>query len=421
MNHDILSAARQKFYSALKSLVEFGNSGSFFDDVSNLDCFFSEMRNITFVIQKSLETKDNKEKYVAVRDKYLVGDTMAWFVDMRNATTKEKPFPLKKELVIEIYSPQGTFTLKNKELIVDVNQSFEHALGIIKEVFIKEFKQPELFFSAKIRFWDSDTDVDLYPKIKTGIIQMFRFMESIQDLFPCDCSECSSLQKLISEAYQLVQCKEISFVKDYSFEQELIEGDPVGLFFSIDNSEMIQFSDLRSPMDGPIFGTAKGCILNSFISFVSIHIFVYRMQHEIMPVFMIVYSDNTQKTIPFVATVKTTYYRMVQELCANTDFNEVNAIFYCGEFYEYDKESQDLRDFDKPYSERIKIPHKDMLGFTMLVKGGEELTIYFDENKIENDEYVRKEIKAAISRKAKDTWVFDWLTPIKQKLNNEKS
>ena len=52
-NHEILAPALQKFYSALKSLDEFGRDGNFFDDVSNLDKFFSEFRNITFVIQKT--------------------------------------------------------------------------------------------------------------------------------------------------------------------------------------------------------------------------------------------------------------------------------------------------------------------------------------------------------------------------------
>ena len=36
-NHEILGPALQKYYSALKSLYDFGQHGDFFDDVSNLD------------------------------------------------------------------------------------------------------------------------------------------------------------------------------------------------------------------------------------------------------------------------------------------------------------------------------------------------------------------------------------------------
>ena len=66
-NHEILAPALQKFYSALKSLDEFGRYGIFFDDVSNLDKFFSEFRNITFVIQKNLKTEENKKTYEELR------------------------------------------------------------------------------------------------------------------------------------------------------------------------------------------------------------------------------------------------------------------------------------------------------------------------------------------------------------------
>ena len=36
-DHEIISAAFQKYFSALKALDTFGKSGSFFDDVSSLD------------------------------------------------------------------------------------------------------------------------------------------------------------------------------------------------------------------------------------------------------------------------------------------------------------------------------------------------------------------------------------------------
>lgn len=59
-NHSIIFPALQKYYSALKSLDDFGCHGNFFDDVSHLDTFFSEFRNITFVVQKELKTKDKR-------------------------------------------------------------------------------------------------------------------------------------------------------------------------------------------------------------------------------------------------------------------------------------------------------------------------------------------------------------------------
>ena len=99
-NHEILSPALQKFYSALTSLDEFGKNGDFFDDVSNLDKFFSEFRNITFVIQKSLKTDENKEIYKKLRDTILSGDTLKWFVNTRNKTTRNHLNSRKNLLLI---------------------------------------------------------------------------------------------------------------------------------------------------------------------------------------------------------------------------------------------------------------------------------------------------------------------------------
>lgn len=93
-NYNVLLSALQKCYSALKPLCDFGQRGDFFDDVSNLDKFFSEFRNITFVVQKWVGTEENKEIYAKLRAQYLSREIPKWLVDTRNKTTKEKLFDL---------------------------------------------------------------------------------------------------------------------------------------------------------------------------------------------------------------------------------------------------------------------------------------------------------------------------------------
>lgn len=51
----LLYPAYQKFYSSLSSLERFDKEGNFFNNISCLDAFFSEYRNITFVIQAALK------------------------------------------------------------------------------------------------------------------------------------------------------------------------------------------------------------------------------------------------------------------------------------------------------------------------------------------------------------------------------
>ncbi len=59
----------QKFYSALKNIEEFSISNDLFDNVSLLDNFFSEFRNITFIAQKSFTDIGIKREYENIRNK----------------------------------------------------------------------------------------------------------------------------------------------------------------------------------------------------------------------------------------------------------------------------------------------------------------------------------------------------------------
>lgn len=53
----ILFPAYQKFYSILSHLERFDKESNFFDNISAIDSFFNEYRNVTFVMQESLSDK----------------------------------------------------------------------------------------------------------------------------------------------------------------------------------------------------------------------------------------------------------------------------------------------------------------------------------------------------------------------------
>lgn len=55
--------AFQKFYNALSSLERFDKNKDFFENISSLDNFFTEYRNITFVLQKAISKTSYDVKY----------------------------------------------------------------------------------------------------------------------------------------------------------------------------------------------------------------------------------------------------------------------------------------------------------------------------------------------------------------------
>ena len=117
---DLLYPAFQKFYSALSSLERFRKEKSFFENISSLDTFFSEFRNVTFVLQKSLAHTGYMSLYEKLRNKYL--SELKWFVENRNETTKEHPFELVKKIEITAYMPWGSFEILEKQFSVNDDQ-----------------------------------------------------------------------------------------------------------------------------------------------------------------------------------------------------------------------------------------------------------------------------------------------------------
>ena len=120
--------------------------------------------------------------------------------------------------------------------------------------------------------------------------------------------------------------------------------------------------------------------------------------------------------IPFTASIKTAFYRTVQEIINMKDFKEVTAVFWCGEYYIYDVE-QFSNINEKSYSERIHNAQKEVLSFVMIAKGSDELNIMLDESRIDDMEYISKQFKQAKWCKLDDAVSCDWLNPIRLKLN----
>lgn len=418
-NHDVQFSALQKYYSSLKSLDNFGMSGNFFDDVSSLDTFFSEFRNITFVIQKAVGAGEGKQVYEKLRDEYLTGDSLKWFMDVRTKVVHQNPFPLKKALIIDVYLMGGTVRLNSPTLLVDLDKTFDDALNAIKCIFIDELKLIEVFFSAKIVFNEDGADIELYPQIKNGLAQMNTFMGKIQEQFPCTCSNCSALKGLIEPLYQQALVKELCFVNDYAYEpnKELTVAERGEIYFGIGESNSLALSEMRVSPIGSLFGDTGGCIFNEFQNFIISHIAMFQVQeHNIMPVFIIHYSDNTQQVMPFITDTKSTFYRKVNEISENINFENVIAVFFCGEQYHYTPE-QYADIINKPYSERISMASKELLCFNMLLNGGHEWFVSFDESKIDDIQYVKEQIKNIQQADDADNHTLHFLAPIKAKLN----
>lgn len=131
---DYLFPALQKYYSALNSLERFNKEANFFDNISALDSFFSEYRNVTFVLQKSIAHTDYKTIYEKNREKYL--SSCRWMIDKRNETTKEHPFQLVKQIDILVFFPFAGMHVLSKTFSVENDVKLSDLLDDLKSFFV---------------------------------------------------------------------------------------------------------------------------------------------------------------------------------------------------------------------------------------------------------------------------------------------
>ncbi|RYX87256.1 hypothetical protein EON73_01760 [bacterium] len=149
----LLYPAFHKFYSALNSLEKFEKGTNFFDNITYLDNFFSEYRNITFVLQKSLGNTKFISIYETLRDRYLVNNVGKWFVDKRNAVLKQQPFDLEKRVAISIYSSEETVELPELTFTIDDDVEYSTIIDSLRKTFLK-ISPLEVMFSAEFFFYE---------------------------------------------------------------------------------------------------------------------------------------------------------------------------------------------------------------------------------------------------------------------------
>ena len=182
----LLYPAYQKLYSALSSLERFGNEADFFNNISCLDTFFSEYRNVTFVVQSQLKHTEFWGAYERNRDKYL---TDHWFVDKRNETIKQQPFRLIKRINLTVFLPYYGFSVLEKEFSVENDTKLDSLFPAL-ELFFSDIKDEEIFFSVAFSFREDNSDIDLFDKLIAGNSAMMQFMMAMEQDIGQSCPLC---------------------------------------------------------------------------------------------------------------------------------------------------------------------------------------------------------------------------------------
>lgn len=334
----MLYSAFQKFYSALRQLEQFQKGNNFFDNVSSLDAFFAEYRNVTFIIQKVLSHTKYKNIYEELRDEYFVGDTIStWFVKKRNEVTKENPFQLEKSVDIMVFSKSGIFK-DSRIFTVENDEEYQSVLDSIK-TYLLSFCELEVHFSVEFIYREIGREEKLFDYISHGISNMWKFLLELGKRVTERSELVEQLNEIIAKHPFLIAPINIYFIDDYiyfSLRGEFQKGLTTRMF--IPGWKRLPIERLGDALGIP------DCMVPSdieqyvklFWRFVISHSICYSMQGTIMPSFWVVYQDDTIDYVMFDFTVRTTVYRNIYEIANRiSDESDIKAILYVGETYRY--------------------------------------------------------------------------------------
>ena len=414
----LLYPAMQKFYSALNCLEQFKKGNNFFDNISSLDSFFSEYRNVTFVLQKSLAHTEYEDIYEKNREQHLKNETCKWFIDKRNEVLKQHPFYLEKKVIITVYSPQTSIALPEQIFTIENDVEYSTLIESLKSFLIK-INHVEVFFSVEFSFYEKGVGKELYDNLIEGINKMQQFLLAMKDEIQEECNLCNQLQQRIDKLTFYKVPKNMLFIDDYVYYCQENKFEK--------SSRMEAQSGIPKNTKLPLFGFFDsikqhfGEQENDFFYFITLHTVIFDMQKTLMPTFMIIYEDDTFELTSFTGSIKTTVYRKINDIAKRIEQDSIKLVFFVTEMLNYKNSQNDYIDILKTNSnERAKHRTSESLCFFMLNRNLQYQSFAFDSDKVGNMEYVGSILKNPVN----EYMDINFLQPIKdefRRLNDKNS
>jgi len=398
----LLYPAYQKFYSALTSLERFRKEADFFDNISCLDLFFSEYRNVTFAIQSQLKHTNHFSFYEEARDRYL---TDHWFVEKRNETIKQQPFRLVKRISLSVYTPSEEIEIVEQEFTTENDIPLSSLYNEIKE-FFDRFYDEEIFFSTSYSFFENGSSIDLFVKIKTGIESMKSFLDSMDKEIGEACTLCEQLKDKIKHISLFNTPADFFLTDDYVYYKNTNDFEKANRIAMITPGGSKYIS--RAPInilttasyvhsDGTPFGAFTG--MNAILRLIE-------PEMEIMPALLVVYGDDTFDMDVFQADIKTTIYRKINEIAKSIAVSNIREVCFMTIYAVISVE----KDMPVVSRERIALAHSEILVIASVDSNLNEKEYVFEGDQMGNAQYIYKTINDGFSKKLSSSRVN--LSPI---------
>lgn len=400
MKKCFLCNSYQKFYSSLLSLKEFIDSKDFFVMVSSLDKFFSEYRNITFVLQKSISGLDYDNMYEQLNKKYIINNENKWLKDKRNEVLKEEPFNLQKIIFVNVYLwGKSNNIIKNKYSFENWDDAEELTNQIKKK--LKFYNSPEIYLSVQIIFKEKNKEIDIMEYIQLGINNMLSFLEEFELERDANCDNCEKLKSRIFELIGNIKFQNKMFERDYEYipRTNVLEEKSIMEVMGKIGTSILDLSERRMAVKENFFFKDIDTLDKMFEKFIAMHTLIYAMQKRyIMPAIFVFYNDDTFSVDSFLAESKSTIYRKINNIASKIERDSIIAVFVVWESYFMNVNNINMND---TYENRVK-NSETKLCFYYIDKRLNEKSTMIDSKLIQDDDNLHKVVRQAISNISND-------------------
>lgn len=393
----LLLPALQKFYNALKHLEQFSLESSFFDNIGALDVFLSEFRSVTLVLQKSLGSNQDPT-YKKNLSKYILKDERVanWLKDQRNAVVHEHPFNLKKVVRVVIYSLGNSIEFRRFEQTIEDEKPIGDFEQMIRNTLLS-IAAPEICFSAQFLFVDEEEtkEINIFDLIEPGVTSMWMFLHAMKNDLAENDDVVDQLMHSIDDIYLRKPQRWMTDALDYCYYRSVDSferGESVAVIIPDVRTSVSIFINYVKSLNAPIH--------DFFDAFIWLHSWLYiHQEHNLMNTFFVEYSDGTYLTISFLASLRTTMYRIIDKIVQLISNNDISNVFLVTEMVGYEPYAQ--KDIDKflqlNYRERERFRTKDFLAFFKVTSLGEEYSLMID-----SDDLIDRLSISAVMGRVKD-------------------
>lgn len=379
-------AAFHRFYGALQGLQKFSVDNNLIDNIVSLDNFFSAFRSTSFVLQHSIAHTDYNTLYEEMCAERLKPNTICkWMVKTRNEIEKQNPFDLNKQVFVTAYSPTSALILKSDVFTVVDDVEYGTLVESLRD-YLKAINPIEVHFSLEFKFKKADDDTDLSSDISSAIVTMRSFLFDMYEKISETTDLCEDLKLKIESLSADILKEELIFIDDYVYYGEDDR-------FERGERFVPSFPEYRTVRDwakalGARFPTDDPKEIMKLVA--ESHINLFRAQNgHLMPAIFVVNKRNMCRVVSFDSTIRTTAYRIINNIAKQVVTEEIKYVVLVHEAYSY----EDFKNHKLSYDKRIEHSKGVSIVVEQVGDGFTPRAMIFDVSRLSDKQYVNDMLK----------------------------